>query len=392
MSPGTPALRLGGLYFAYFAALGCLVPFFSRYLAERGHEPATIGRLMAVLAAARVLSPLLGALLIERLGHRLALVRLGLGLAALAFAGLLRQPGLLALGACLVVFHLFFSAVLPQFETLTLSHLQARPAAYSRIRLGGSLGYMLCVVAAGAWFDRFGVGQLPVLVLLAVIGTLGLTFAVPEARGAHTRPGAAAAGGASWRQPVVWALFLSCFCQQAATQPYYLFYDLFLRAHGYGGLAVGSLIALGVLAEIGMFLVIGRAIERWGVRPLMLGSIAIAALRWAATALWPEVVPIMVLAVCLHAVTFAAAHALAMYALARLFPGRLQGRAQGLFASLVYGLGGIAGALLAGQLAQAHGWSASFLGAAGMCVLALAAAYWGLHLPGAAIDPERRAD
>jgi len=60
------------------------------------------------------------------------------------------------------------------------------------------------------------------------------------------------------RRPAVLVLFAVCFCQQIANQPYYLFYDLLLKGQGYSGLAIGSLIALGVLAEIAMLAIFAQ--------------------------------------------------------------------------------------------------------------------------------------
>ncbi|MBI2380930.1 MAG: MFS transporter [Gammaproteobacteria bacterium] len=365
-----PTRRLGGIYFAYFAALGCLVPYFSRYLSEQGFGPAAIGGLMALLSGARTLSPFLASLLAERGGRQL-LMRLALVLASLLFCGLfvVREPW--ALTGVLIGFHLCFSAVLPQMETLTLAHLGAQAPRYGRIRLWGSIGYMLCVVIAGAWFDALGIGQLPFLVLLALLVCSGFAFSLPDAHPKSApREGEEASWGTIWRNPAPWLLFAACFCQQAATQPYYLFYDLLLTAQGYSGFHIGLLIALGVLAEIGMFMVIGRHIERHGLSRLMAAVALVAVLRWWLTGAWPESRGLMLAVNGLHAVTFAAAHALAMYALAATFPANLQGRAQGLFASVVYGLGGIVGALLAGHLSQRYGWGAAFYGAAGLCVLA----------------------
>lgn len=380
-----PTARLGAVYFGYFAALGCLIPYFSRYLSSLGYDPARIGELTACLSATRILTPFLWSLLIERVGRRMPVVRLSLIVACACFSALLLRPGFGLLALSLVAFHLFWNAVLPQIETVTLGHLQNRSSQYSRIRLWGSLGYMVLVVATGKWLDRVGVAHLPELVLATLLATAIATWTVPDAPALHgaRRPPLMAA----LKRAPVWALIGICLLQQAANQPYYLFYDLLLKQHGYTGFSIGILIALGVVAEIGMFLIVGRWLERYGVRPIFLGVLALGCLRWSLIGAFTEVVPVMVFSQLMHAVTFAAAHACAMYALGQLFEPVLLGRAQGLFASLVYGVGGAFGALCAGFLGRSLGLSFSFYLSSGFCLAALLLTWSALH-----IDRTVRAD
>lgn len=373
-----PAGRLGAFYFGYFGALGALVPYFSRYLAAQDYDPAAIGQLMAILGGTRLFTPFLWALVIEKTGRRMLVVRASLLIASLFFAGLLLEPAYFGLTLCLLGFHMFANAVLPQMEAVTMSHLRERPARYSAIRLWGSVGYMVLVVATGLWLDSGGLADLPVLVLLGLLFTVAMVFTVPDVAGTGEHQELPL--GRVLHHPAVWTLFFVCLCQQAANQPYYLFYDLLLKGQGYSGLAIGSLIALGVLAEIAMFMRVGRWLERLGARTMMLIVLVLACVRWLLVGTLSHSPAVMIFTQLLHAVTFAAAHATAMYALALLFPGRLQGRAQGLFASLVYGAGGIVGSLLAGQIGKTYGFAYCFYASTALCVLALLLSWRGLHI------------
>lgn len=380
-----PGRRLGALYFGYFGALGALVPYFSRYLAARGYDAATIGQLMAVLSGTRVFAPFLWSLVIERVGLPMAVVRAALVIATLSFAGLLLEPAFLGLLLCLLGYHLFANAVLPQMEAVTLGHLREKAARYSRIRMWGSVGYMGLVVVTGFALDRMGATVLPVLVLAGLLFTIGAAVLVPDVPSPEHASEAMPIGPAL-RHLAVWALIGISLLQQAANMPYYLFYDLLLKGHGYSGFTIGCLIALGVLAEIGMFFVVGRMLERHGPRLILLAVLAIGTFRWLAIGGLTHSLVVLALAQLLHAVTFAAAHATAMYSLARLFPSRLQVRAQGLYASLVYGVGGITGSLLAGQIGKVFGLSACFYLSSVLSILALLWTWHGFHIDRRPVD------
>jgi MFS family permease len=81
-------------------------------------------------------------------------------------------------------------------------------------------------------------------------------------------------------------------------------------------------------------------------------------LRWWVTAAWPDSLALMVLAQTTHAFSFAAFFAAAMLLLAEYFPGRHNGHGQGVFYGLSSGVGGVIGALLAGQLWRFGGQAA----------------------------------
>jgi PPP family 3-phenylpropionic acid transporter len=53
----------------------------------------------------------------------------------------------------MAVLHFFWSASLPLVEALTLGHLAANPERYGRIRLWGSIGFIVTVMGVGLLLD-----------------------------------------------------------------------------------------------------------------------------------------------------------------------------------------------------------------------------------------------
>jgi PPP family 3-phenylpropionic acid transporter len=131
--------------------------------------------------------------------------------------------------------------------------------------------------------------------------------------------------------------------------------------------------------EIGLLFLSQRIFRRWGARRLLVFSLGITTVRWWVTAAWPDSLPVMVLAQTTHAFSFAAFFAAAMLLLAEYFPGRHNGHGQGVFYGLSSGVGGVIGALLAGQLWRIGG-QAAFVASGFIALAAFAIAwYWLLR-------------
>lgn len=169
--------------------------------------------------------------------------------------------------------------------------------------------------------------------------------------------------------------------------PYYTFFSIYLGEHGYPPSVQGLLWSIGVLVEIGLLFLSRKIFRRWGPRRLLVFSLGITAVRWWVTAAWPDSLAVMVVAQTTHAFSFAAFFAAAMLLLADYFPGRLNGHGQGVFYGLSSGVGGVIGALLAGQLWRFGGQTA-FAVSGFIALAAFAVAWhWLLRQPRIAAKP-----
>ena len=366
--------RLSSFYLFYFAALGALVPYWSLYLKDRGFVAAEIGELIAILMATKLVAPNVWGWIADRTGRRMAIIRLASLLAAVIFAGTLFDSGYLWLALVMAGFSFFWNAALPQFEAVTLSHLGDSTHRYSSIRLWGSVGFILAVAGLGWMLEDVGIELLPhaLVLLFAAIWLASLT--VPEhAHAEHPRPHEPLRR--VLRRPDVLALLVVCFLMQASHGPYYTFFTLYLEDYGYSRSGIGQLWALGVLAEIGVFLVMHRWLPRFGARWLLLASLVLTTLRWLLIAGFADNLAVVLLAQTLHAASFGIHHAVAIFLIHQFFVGRNQGRGQALYSSLSFGAGGAVGALAAGYLWTGIGAEWTFVAAAAVSGLAWLVAY-----------------
>jgi PPP family 3-phenylpropionic acid transporter len=365
-----PYWRLSGFYLFYFASLGALLPFWGLYLQDRGFSPAQIGELMAVLMGTKVIAPNVWGWIADHTGRRMSIVRLASLLSVVCFAGVFLADGFWPLALVMMLFSFFWNASLPQFEAVTLSYLGKRIREYSRIRLWGSVGFILTVAGLGQFVDRLGIGLVPQVVLALYLGILLNSLVVPE-RGASLPQHQQESILAVLKRPEILAFLVVCFLMQASHSAYYAFYSIFMERHGYTSSMIGQLWALGVIAEVLIFLIMHRLLERWGARLVLLCSLAIAALRWLLVGAAPDNLVLVLFAQTLHAATFGTFHAAAIHLVHHFFVGRHQGRGQALYSSVSFGAGGAVGSLSSGYLWTSISPGSIFYFSAGYAALAV---------------------
>jgi PPP family 3-phenylpropionic acid transporter len=355
-----PYWRLSGFYLCYFALLGATAPFLGLYFESLGFSPARIGELIAIPMLMRCLAPNLWGWLGDRTGRRLLIVRLGafFTLASLSLIFISKSYPWLALVMALHAF--FWHAVLPQFEVITLAHLREQAARYTQIRLWGSIGFILSVVGLGALFERYSLALYPWL-LWAIVASIALSSCwVPDAQPQVSLRDTPISGFvAQLRQPGVLAFYLCVALMQLSHGPYYTFISIHLERLGYSRGMIGWLWALGVLAEVVVFMLIPRLLQRISLKQMLVVSFLLASVRWLLLGFFAEQLSVLLFAQLLHAATFGSFHAAAILFVQRSFGAHQQGQGQALYAALT-GVGGAVGALYAGYSWNALGANWTF--------------------------------
>lgn len=350
-----PYWRLSNFYFCYFAALGSFLPYWPLYLQDVGHSAVEIGQLMAILAGTKIVAPNLWGWLADRSGNRLGVIRLATLLTVAGFAGVFGLHGYRWMAAILLFYSFFWNASLPAFEAVTLEHLAQDTHRYGLIRLWGSVGFIAGVLGVGWSLERHGVQVLPVL-HFGLLSALWLaSLLTPERRRTWKTTRRPAPFWPILSHPEVLAFLLVFFCVQLAHGPYYVFFTVHLKAHGYGSEQAGWLWTLGVVAEIVLFLVLGRPAGRADGRRLLLWSLVLGALRWLLIAFRVDSLVLLIVAQTLHAATFGVSHLAVMRIAREHFGAEHQGKGQALFNSVGYGLGGMLGSLSSGALWSGYG-------------------------------------
>ncbi len=221
-----PYWRLSSFYFFYFASLGTLVPYWGLYLKSLGFDAVAIGSLMAILMATKIVAPNLWGWLADHLGHRMRIVQLASLLALLSFLGMFAVSGFWGVALVMVFYSFFWNASLPQFEAVTFNYLGDRAERYARIRVWGSIGFILTVVGVGQVVDHTGPNAVVWAVLASFGGVLLASLLVRdhlESTPHEVQPPLLAV----LRRPEVLAFFAAVFLMQMSHGPYYAFYTIY---------------------------------------------------------------------------------------------------------------------------------------------------------------------
>ncbi|MEH6650977.1 MAG: MFS transporter [Motiliproteus sp.] len=372
--------RLSSFYLFYFALLGAIAPFLGLYFKSEGFDEVAIGSLIAVLMGTRIVAPNLWGWLADRSGRRITIIRTGALLTLLVFSAAFWAETFWHWALLMFGFSFFWNAVLPQFEVVTLQALGDDKHSYSRIRLWGSVGFIVTVVGLGWLFDRADISALvPVMWgLMLLVWLASLLVKQPETAIPHEEQPARA-----WsilRRREVLSFFLVCLLVQLSHGPYYSFYSIYMSEQGYDKTQIGLLWALGVIAEVLVFVVMPQLLHRTGPRLMVLFGMLICTLRWTLIALLPDQLWAVLVAQLLHAVTFGCLHAAGIALVHRFFPPSAQGQGQALYSSFGFGVGGALGAFLSGWIWNQYGGSSMFLFAAAASMLGWVLAWWGIRL------------
>ena len=342
-----PYWRLSAYYFTYFSFIGVFAPYFGLYFQSLSFSAWEIGLLMSQMQLMRLFGPYLWGMLADRSGQRLRIVRLTSLAALLVFSAIFFLSSFAALMIAIAVLAFFWTAALPLVEALTFDHLREDSARYSRIRLWGSVGFIVAVMLAGVLLDHLPLISMIWFSVAMLITIVFSSLLVPEAPVDHAVEESAPLGEIL-RQPRVRALLAASFATAAAHGALNIFYTIFLSDHGYSKSTVGSLFSLGVVAEIAVFFVMSRVMRRYSLRTILIVSCSTSVIRFVTIGWGVDFMGVLVLTQLMHGLTFGAFHAAAISAINRWFPGRTRSRGQALYSSLAFGGGGLVGGVISG--------------------------------------------
>ncbi|KXJ44329.1 MAG: MFS transporter, partial [Cycloclasticus sp. Phe_18] len=290
-----PYWRLSGFYFFYFASLGAFMPYLGLYLTSLGYMAAQVGLVFAVMQGTKLVSPSILAWLSARFDNRMRLVQLASFVAAVAYSSLLFEQGFTGILLATFIFSFFWNAMLPQFESITLTKLGSETRLYSGIRLWGSVGFVVTVAGAGYILNMTSLNDWPLLVSLCLIMIFLSSLLLSEkGRRKHKKGGPAIFS--ILKQKKVVAFFLVVFLIQASHGAYYAFFSILLDKLNYSETEIGQLWSLGVLAEIVLFIVIQKVLHHVSLRWVLLLSIFLTVIRWLIIAWLSETVSALILA------------------------------------------------------------------------------------------------
>lgn len=350
--PPSPAARLRALYFLYYGNVGTYLPFFAVYLQGLGFTGQQIGIIQ--MLPSFPLAPLVAIGWASYADHRAtpqAALRRATAWVALVVLLLPFARAPWEVGAVVVLMALGDRAVVPLADSIAIEWTRDNPAvSYARIRLFGSLGFVVLTVAVGRLLTARG-GRpadvlVPVVVACCVVGYALVARGVPPTPRHGDRP-APREMLALVRDRRLWLLLGPAALHWAACAPYHVFFGVLVRDLGLPDDVTSAGMALGVVAEILVLLAYPRLERRFPLRGLFAVSMLGSAARWALLSQATHPVAVAGLQV-LHGLTFGLFWGSAMRALAEVVPSRLRATGQAVFGGVVFGGANAVGYALSG--------------------------------------------
>ena len=342
------SVRLGFFYIAIITVIGVHLPYWPLWLQAKGFGAEEIGLLLGAGVWMKVFSNPFFTHIADRRGNGRYLL-FWLAVSAMVTISLFfYAQSFTAFFIISLVASAFFSALMPLGEHLTMVVCYEKKLDYGRIRLWGSLSFIVTVLGLG-WLLT---GRTEDLILWSIVGGLGFTALV-----CLFLPKGEPLSGETREKPLrslltdrTFLLFLlAVSLLQMSHSMYYGFSTLHWRAAGMEDSMIGLLWGLGVVAEILLFAFSGRVIAQFDPRALLVIAGSAGILRWIVIGLTVSPV-LLALVQVLHGLTFGAVHLAAMYFIARQVSRNCSATAQGLYSSTAMGAALGLGMFLSGLL------------------------------------------
>lgn len=355
------------------------MPYWGLYLKSEQFSAADIGILMSLFQISRIFAPNFWGWLADHTGKRAQWIQLTAFLGLCGFTAVFWAHGFYWLFFVMAALSLFTSSTLPLAESLTLAHLATTNGHYSRIRMWGSLGFIVASVTLGFLIDFAGIKSLLWFLLIVQMILLILSHTLPDPKVVpheHDQ-------FSIWqviKQPNVIALLVGCSLMVTAHGVLYNFYSIYLSDHGYSKGLIGLLWSVGVICEIGIFMLMPKIMQHYSLKTILLISLALAVIRFSLIGFAIDNIGLLILAQSLHAATFGSFHAASVEVITQFFNGRHQAKGQAIYNSVAYGIGGTVGGVAGGYALQYLGGQETFMLAAIFPLIGLLVIGLGLKL------------
>ena len=352
-------------YFIYFGILGLYLPYFNLYCYHLGFNGSQIGMLAGLRSATLVLFPFVWGALADRFRRRKSIYLLCNALACVAWAGYLTTTDFRPMLVLAVVHGMFYAPLISFLEAYAMDLLGEDKNTYGRVRVWGSVSFILIVTVLGHVSERYGIAVIVPLILAGALLQTMAAVALPAAPVVRPLVTQSAPIRINWPRTLV---FLCCgFLMLVSHGTYYGFFSIHLENLGLPPTYIGIAWAMAVLAEI-IVMINSRRLFSWAsFESVLLASFFVAALRWLLIAVFTS--PAIILgSQILHAFSYGTFHMASILYMDRLTPGPAKTLGQAANNAITYGLGLMIGFMVNGALFDHLGARHLFVMSAGLAL------------------------
>ena len=335
--PSRFELRIALMYFAIFMSTGLHLPYFPLWLEYRALTPTEISIVLSMPLFVRVIAAPLVSMLADKSSDRAHVLSAAAVMAALIAAFYFVPFGFAGILAVSLLLSPPWTSQIPLADTIALSGVRRYGIDFARMRVWGSISFLLTSFFAGIIIQRIGEHIIPWALLAALTLACATSFAVPRiGRPRRISPLSdidIANAGRALRRPAFVTFLIATGITQASHAYGYSFSAIYWKSIGIEETVIGIFWSISVVAEVIIFATFRRFFGK--VHPakvLMIGS-AVAMFRWT---LFPLVEPLglglggFLFSQCLHCFSFALSFLGMQKMIALTIPEERGGTAQGL--------------------------------------------------------------
>lgn len=328
------AARIALVFCAPMMVNGIALPFFPVWLETLSMSDFQIGIVLAVPMFVRVFTAPVAGVLADRIGERsIMLIWSGV-------LSLLTAIALFATGSFWPVLLLYtlqgavYSPYVPITEAIMLSGVRRWNFDYGKMRLWGSLAFIVATMTGG-WLAGLYGGAMVLPAMVAAFALTVLGALITPRIGKPRRPSPISAMAtmptkSTLRQRDVQLMLIGVALVNASHAMLFAFSAIYWQKMGFSGVDVGILWSAGVLAEVGFFLFAVQLRRRFDPWSMMMFGGAVAVARWILFPMEMSFAGYFVLQ-CLHAFTYAIIHISVQSRLVERVAEEQEAAAQGLY-------------------------------------------------------------
>lgn len=336
------------MFFLYFGAFGVIIPFSGLYFDIKGFSSDWIGIALGSSIIARMIGPVVFYYLRTVLSLK-SIAQISSLAAAIASSLLYFSENIYHMVFVLFFINLWWMALLPNIEVVTLGSFKDDMNSYGLIRMFGSVGFIFLSLLAGwlmiEWSEHIFSLLLSLCFFCIFILVSTCRFGLPsEARATPDKSPVADKQGGYY---LVYAVF---FLIEMSHGPYYGFFSVYLHDSGYSSMQISFLIIFAVLVEVFAFNKLSFVFQKYSAAAILLLCLPLIALRWFLIDTFVDSFYILLGAQLLHAISFALPHIAAMKMLSVDSDETSLAKRQTIYTITTLGAGAALGAFLAGIL------------------------------------------
>ena len=332
-------------YLSYFAGLGVIIPFFPLYCKHLGFTALQVAVVSSIMPVSRMLFPPFWGLTADRFHIRKGITVLTAGMSVVLLIPILWLTTFEHLVAGIFVFSFFRAAVLPLVEATTLEFNEKHHIPYGKIRIWGSVGFIILAFGLGKVIDMTSIQT--VLYAIFAVSAANFMSILRLPRPEVVRFSQSISLKSTLFQKQIVLFFLCCMLMQISHGTYYGFFSIHLENNGYTKSCIGALWALGVFSEIFLMYFAQRLIAAFGLLRVYSLSFLLTAIRWSIYSITASFVPLLAGQI-LHSFSYGIFHVAAITHTYCKFTENNRGTGQSLYAGATFGAGSIIGFLVNG--------------------------------------------